>query len=67
VLPVRSFTAIGARPYIGFFWAEMLNWGPLTNRDNAYDDNEDVNTVAICSNPTQRFICGGELRRVTAA
>jgi hypothetical protein len=69
VLPARSFTASGTRPYLGYFWwqytdneAEMLNWGPLTNRDNAYDGNEDVNPIITCSSPTQGFSCGGELR-----
>jgi hypothetical protein len=40
----------------------MLNWGPVTNRDNAYDGNEDATPVVTCSNPTQGFSCGGELR-----
>jgi len=68
-LPARSFTATGTRPYLGYFWwqytdnqAEMLDWGPITNRDNAYDGNEDVDPVVTCSSPIQAFSCGGELR-----
>jgi hypothetical protein len=69
ILPARSYTATGTHPYLGYFWwqftdneAEVLDWGPLTNRDNSYDGNEDVNPIVACSGPIQGFSCGGELR-----
>jgi hypothetical protein len=68
-LPARSFTATGTHPYVGYFWwqyfdndAEKLNWGMMTLRDNAYDGNEAVNPIVVCSDPTQAYSCGGELR-----
>ena len=69
ILPSRSFTATGTHPYVGYYWwqyfdneAEKLDWGPMTLRDNAYDGNEAVNPIVVCSDPTQAYSCGGEVR-----
>jgi len=69
ILPSRSYTATGTHPFVGYFWwqytdneAEKLNWGLVTLRDNAYDGNEDVGPIVVCSPPLLSFSCGSELR-----
>ena len=69
VLPSRAYTATGTRPYIGYLWwqyqdnqSELLNWGVITLRDNAYDGTEDVNPAVSCVTIITSATCGKELR-----
>jgi hypothetical protein len=68
-LPTRAFTANGTRPYVGYLWwqyqdnqSELLNWGVITLRDNAYDATEDVNPAVSCVTIITSATCGKELR-----
>jgi len=68
-LPTRAFTANGTRPYVGYLWwqyqdnqSELLNWGVITLRDNAYDATEDVNPAVSCVTIITSAACGKELR-----
>jgi len=68
-LPTRAYTASGTRPYVGYLWwqyqdnqSELLNWGVITLRDNAYDGTEDVNSVVSCVTVITSATCGKELR-----
>jgi len=68
-LPTRAFTANGTRPYVGYLWwqyqdnqSELLNWGVITLRDNAYDGTEDVNPAVSCVTIITSATCGKELR-----
>ncbi len=69
VLPSRAFTATGTRPYVGYLWwqyqdnqSELLNWGVITLRDNAYDGTEDVDPAVSCVTVVTSASCGTELR-----
>ncbi|HEV2386279.1 MAG TPA: hypothetical protein VGS20_03390, partial [Candidatus Acidoferrales bacterium] len=67
-------TSAGSYPYVGTIWwqyvdswSEKLNWGLVTNLDNAYDGHEAVRGPAkapgvACSAPLRRRNCGGEAR-----
>jgi len=68
-LPTRAFTANGTRPYVGYLWwqyqdnqSELLNWGVITLRDNAYDGTENVNPAVTCVTILTSATCGKELR-----
>ena len=68
-LPTRAFTANGTRPYVGYLWwqyqdnqSELLNWGVITLRDNAYDGTENVNPAVSCVTIITSATCGNELR-----
>jgi hypothetical protein len=62
-----SRTTAGDYPYIGTYWweyvdnwEEQINWGLVTDLDNAYDAYEATAGPSTCAAPLQSYVCGGE-------
>jgi hypothetical protein len=62
-------TTAGSYPFVGTVWwqyidswPEKLNWGLVTNLDNAYDGNEAMMSSVVCSAPLTNYACGGEAK-----
>lgn len=62
-----TYTASGVNPVIGYIpwgwqdnWAEGINWGLVSTRDNPYNGVDDVTTTRACQN-NATVTCGGEL------
>jgi hypothetical protein len=62
-----STTSNGVRSNVGSLWweyvdnwGEKLDWGLVSNLDNAYDGKESVTSSVVCAPPLQNYVCGGE-------
>jgi hypothetical protein len=62
-----AVTSTGNQPIIGYGWwayadnwGENIDWGIVTNSDNAYDGLEAVSATVTCSAPLEAYTCGGE-------
>jgi hypothetical protein len=65
--PNDTYSATGVHPTIGYLWwgwqdnwAEGLNWGVVSVRDNPYNGTDNTNSSQACGAPNGAYLCGSE-------